>query len=383
MVVVTGASAGVGRATVRAFARQGARIGLLARGQAGLEGAKRDVEALGGEALIVPTDVSDPDQVEQAALAVERAFGPIDIWVNNAFCSVFSPAREMTAADYRRVTEVTYLGFVHGTLAALKRMLPRDRGVIVQVGSALAYRGIPLQSAYCAAKHAIQGFTESVRCELIHDRSNVKISMVQMPALNTPQFTWSKSRMPRKAQPVPPIYQPEVAADAIVWAAHHYRREWFVGGSTAVVITGNKIAPGFGDWYLAQQGYGAQQHDGHDDPDRPNNLYAPVDEDRDFGAHGEFDDRAHAHSYQLWADQRRDWIALAGAVGAAVDAACNGPGKWWRGGLIGLAVGALGAVGLAALSRPDEQERRLEPHPHPDTTTGSTEESPALAAAGR
>jgi NAD(P)-dependent dehydrogenase (short-subunit alcohol dehydrogenase family) len=261
---------------------------------------------LGGEALAVPTDVSDPDQVEQAAATVERRFGPIDVWVNNAFCSVFSPARKMTPADYRRVTEVTYLGFVHGTLAALKRMLPRDRGIIVQVGSALAYRGIPLQSAYCAAKRATQGFTESVRCELIHDGSNVKITMVQMPALNTPQFTWSKSRMPRRAQPVPPIYQPEVAADAIVWAAQHYRREWCVGGSTAVVITGNKMAPGFGDWYLAQQGYGAQQHDGHEDPNRPNNLYEPVDDDRDFGAHGEFDDRAHAHSCQLWADQRRD-----------------------------------------------------------------------------
>jgi NAD(P)-dependent dehydrogenase (short-subunit alcohol dehydrogenase family) len=216
VVVVTGASAGVGRATAQAFARQGAHIGLVARGRAGLEGARRDVEALGGRALAVPADVADPDRVEAAADAVEREYGPIDVWVNNAFCSVFSPVKQMTPADYRRVTEVTYLGFVHGTLAALRRMLPRDRGAIVQVGSALAYRGIPLQSAYCAAKHAIQGFTESLRCELIHDKSNVKITMVQMPALNTPQFTWSKSRMPRKAQPVPPIYQPEVADDAIV-----------------------------------------------------------------------------------------------------------------------------------------------------------------------
>jgi NAD(P)-dependent dehydrogenase (short-subunit alcohol dehydrogenase family) len=357
VVVVTGASAGVGRATVCAFAKQGALIGLLARGRAGLEGAQRDVEALGGEALAVPTDVADPEQVERAAAAVEARFGPIDVWVNDAFCSVFSPVRAMTPADYRRVTEVTYLGFVHGTLAALKRMLPRDRGIIVQVGSALAYRGIPLQSAYCAAKHAIQGFTESVRCELIHDRSNVKITMVQMPALNTPQFTWSKSRMPRKAQPVPPIYQPEVAGDAIVWAAHHYRREWYVGGSTAVVITGNKIAPGFGDWYLAQQGYGAQQHDGADDPNRPNNLYAPVDAERDFGAHGEFDDRAHPHSYQLWADQRRDWIALAGAVGAAWDAVRHGPSKCWRGGLIGLSLGLLGALGAAALAHRADARR--------------------------
>jgi NAD(P)-dependent dehydrogenase (short-subunit alcohol dehydrogenase family) len=353
IVVVTGASAGVGRATVQAFARQGARIGLVARGRAGLEGARHDVEALGGEALALPTDVADPDQVERAAAAVENTWGPIDIWVNDAFCSVFSPAKQMTPADYKRVTEVTYLGFVHGTLAALKRMLPRDHGVIVQVGSALAYRGIPLQSAYCAAKHAIQGFTESVRCELIHDRSNVKITMVKMPALNTPQFTWSKSRMPRKAQPVPPIFQPEVAADAIVWASHHYRREWFVGGSTAVVITGNKIAPGYGDHYLAKNGYESQMHDGQEDPNRPNNLYKPVDEDRDFGAHGEFDDRSLSHSYQLWLDQRRDWIAVAGVVGGLCAALRGGPGKFWRSGLIGLAAGALGAVGLAALARPD------------------------------
>jgi NAD(P)-dependent dehydrogenase (short-subunit alcohol dehydrogenase family) len=305
---------------------------------------------------------------------VERELGPIDVWVNNAFCSVFSPVKLMEAADYRRVTEVTYLGFVHGTLAALRRMLPRDRGIIVQVGSALAYRGIPLQSAYCAAKHAIQGFTESVRCELIHDKSNVKITMVQMPALNTPQFTWSKSRMPRKAQPVPPIYQPEVAADAVVWAAHHYRREWFVGGSTAVVITGNKIAPGFGDWYLAQQGYDAQQHYGPEDPNRPNNLYEPVDRDRDYGAHGKFDDCSHAHSYQLWADQRRDWIALAGLAGGLCDAVRNGAGKFWRGGLLGLSLGALGVIGLAALSGRDRV--RLPAQPAPDGGT------PAVPAPG-
>jgi NAD(P)-dependent dehydrogenase (short-subunit alcohol dehydrogenase family) len=361
VVVVTGASAGVGRATVRAFARQGAHIGLLARGWAGLEGAQRDVEALGGRALIVPTDVSDPEQVEFAATVVESAFGPIDVWVNDAMCSVFSPAKEMTAADYKRVTEVTYLGFVYGTLAALRRMLPRDRGIIVQVGSALAYRGIPLQSAYCGAKHAIQGFTESMRCELLHDRNNVKITMVQMPALNTPQFDWVKSRLPRKPQPVPPIYQPEVAADAIVHAAHHYRREWYVGGSTAVVIPGNKIAPGFGDWYLAQQGYGAQQYNGQVDPNRQHNLYEPVDDTRDHGAHGDFDKRAHDHSLQLWADQRRGWIALAGLAGAAYDAACNGPEKFWRGGLLGLSLGALGAFGLAALSQARKSERVPEP----------------------
>lgn len=351
VVVVTGASAGVGRATVQAFARRGAHIGLLARGRAGLEGARHDVEQLGGRALTLQVDVSKADQVEQAAESVEREFGPIDIWVNDAMCSVFSPVKEMTPDDFKRVTEVTYLGFVYGTLAALKRMLPRDRGTIVQVGSALAYRGIPLQSAYCGGKHAIQGFTESLRCELIHDKSNVKITMVQMPALNTPQFNWVKSRLPRKPQPVPPIYQPEVAAEAIVHAAHHYRREWFVGGSTVVAIQGNKIAPGFGDWYLAKQGYGAQQYDGHADPNRPDNLNEPVDEHVDHGAHGVFDRRSHDSSLQLFADQRREWIALAGLAGGAYDALHHGLGKCWRGGLIGLSLGALGVAGLAAVSR--------------------------------
>src|SRR3954467_12287699 len=224
VVVVTGASAGVGRATVRAFARQGARIGLVARGRAGLEGAKRDVEQLGGEALVLPADVSDADALEHVAAQVEEKLGRIDVWVNNAMCSVFSPIKEMTPAEFKRVTEVTYLGFVYGSLAALKRMLPRDRGVIVQVGSALAYRGIPLQSAYCAAKHAIQGFCDSLRSELLHDKSNVRVVMVQMPAMNTPQFDWVKSRLPRKAQPVPPIFQPEVAADAVLYATHSNRR---------------------------------------------------------------------------------------------------------------------------------------------------------------
>jgi NAD(P)-dependent dehydrogenase (short-subunit alcohol dehydrogenase family) len=311
VVVITGASAGVGRATARAFARHGARIGLLARGRDGLDGARRDVEAAGGKALVLPTDVADADQVEAAAAAVEERFGPIDVWVNNAMVSVFSPAKEMMPAEYKRVTEVTYLGCVYGTLAALKRMLPRDRGVIVQVGSALAYRGIPLQSAYCGAKHAIQGFTESVRCELIHDGSQVRITMVQMPALNTPQFSWVKSRLPRKPQPVPPIYQPEVAADAVVYAARHDRREWYVGESTALTIAANKVAPGFGDWYLARQGYDAQQYDGPADPARPNNLYEPVP--GDHGAHGDFDSRASATSVQFWLTRHRDWLMLAGA----------------------------------------------------------------------
>jgi NAD(P)-dependent dehydrogenase (short-subunit alcohol dehydrogenase family) len=314
VVVVTGASAGVGRATVRAFARRGACIGLLARGQNGLQAARREVEELGGRALVVPIDVADLDQVEAAAGAVEEAFGPIDVWVNNAMVSVFSPVKEMMPAEYKRVTEVTYLGYVYGSLAALRRMLPRDRGMIVQVGSALAYRGIPLQSAYCAAKHAIQGFTESLRCELMHDGSNVRVTMVQLPALNTPQFGWVKSRLPRKAQPVPQIFQPEVAADAIVHAAHNDRREWYVGWSTVQAIVGNKVVPALGDWYLARTGYEAQQHDGPADPNRPHNLWEPLP--GDYGAHGDFDDRAHDSSLQLWATKNRDWLLLAG-VGVA------------------------------------------------------------------
>jgi NAD(P)-dependent dehydrogenase (short-subunit alcohol dehydrogenase family) len=313
VVVITGASAGVGRATVQRFARDGAHIGLLARGHAGLEGARRDVEAAGGRALVLPTDVADPKQVETAAAAVEKEFGAIDIWVNDAMASVFSPFKEMTADEFKRVTEVTYLGFVYGTMAALKRMLSRDRGTIVQVGSALAYRGIPLQSAYCGAKHAIQGFTESVRCELLHDQSNVWITMVQMPALNTPQFDWVKSRLPRKPQPVPPIFQPEVAAEAIYYAAHHRRRQIYVGWSTVVAIQGNKILPGIGDEYLARTGFDSQQYDGTADANRPNNIWQPVDEDRDFGAHGDFDARAHSSSVELWTDLHRDWLLLAGA----------------------------------------------------------------------
>lgn len=309
VVVITGASAGVGRATAQAFARQGAHIGLLARGQERLEDTKKEVEDLGGQALVLPVDVAEAEQVQAAADQIEAAFGPIDIWVNNAMTSVFSPFMQMTAVEFKRVTEVTYLGYVYGTMAALRTMVPRDKGVIVQVGSALAYRGIPLQSAYCGAKHAIEGFTESVRAELLHDNSQIHLTMVQMPALNTPQFRWVKSRLPHKAQPVPPIYQPEVAADAIVWAAHHNRRELTVGFNNAVLLWGNKFFPGLGDKYLAETGYQSQQMDEPRDPDRPHNLWEPVP--GHHAAHGQFDARAKESSWQLQLNKHLREIGLA------------------------------------------------------------------------
>ncbi len=314
IVVVTGASAGVGRATAIEFAKRGAKLALLARGRAGLEGARRDVEAAGGTALVIPTDVADADAVEAAAGRVERDLGPIDVWVNGAMASVFSPVGEMTPADFKRVTEVTYLGVVNGTLAALKRMLPRDRGRVVQVGSALAYRGIPLQAAYCGAKHAVQGFCDSLRSELLHDGSKVTVGMVQLPAVNTPQFSWVKSRLPNMAQPVPPIYQPEVPARAIVYAADTGSREVFVGLPSVITIWGNKLLPGLGDVYLARTGYQSQQTDQKRDPDAPNNLYKPVDDGRDYGVRGPFDGRARPHSPQLWATEHRN--LLLGAAGA-------------------------------------------------------------------
>ena len=315
VVVITGASAGVGRATARNFARHGARIALLARGTDGLEAAQREVQELGGTAIVIPVDVANAEQVEAAAARVEIDLGKIDIWINNAMTSVFSPIKEMTPEEFRRVTEVTYLGCVYGTLAALKRMLPRDRGVIVQVGSALAYRGIPLQSAYCAAKHAVQGFCDSLRCELLHDQSCVRLTMVQLPALNTPQFGWVKSRLPRKAQPVPPIFQPEVAAEAIYFAAHNPRREFYVGAPSVGVIVANKFVPGLLDHYLARSGYDSQQYDGAEDPNRPNNLWQPVP--GDHGAHGAFDARARSWSPQLWTSEHRTLVALA-AIGLGI-----------------------------------------------------------------
>jgi NAD(P)-dependent dehydrogenase (short-subunit alcohol dehydrogenase family) len=314
VVVITGASAGVGRAAARRFAAKKARIGLLARGREGLQAAAREVEEFGGEALVLPADVADPGRVEEAAAAVESRFGPIDVWVNNAMVSVFSPIRQMTPEEFKRVTEVTYLGAVYGTLCALKRMLARDQGVIIQVGSALAYRGIPLQSAYCGAKHAIEGFTDSLRCELLHDGSRVRVAMIQMPALNTPQFSWVKSRLPRKPQPVPPIFQPELAAEAILWAAHHDRREIYVGWPAVKAIVGNKLAPGLADRYLARNGYEAQQTDEPVDPGRRDNLWEPVPEDR--GAHGAFDHRSRTWSAQFWATKHRRWLAWTGVAGA-------------------------------------------------------------------
>ena len=315
VVVITGASAGLGRAAAQEFARHGAKVGLLARGIDGLQGAQREIESLGGSPLVIPTDVADAAAVERAAAQVEEELGPIDIWVNNAMTSVFSPVKEMEAEEYKRVTEVTYLGVVYGTMAALRRMLPRNCGTIVQVGSALVYRSIPLQSAYCGAKHAIAGFTDSLRCELIHDKSRVHITMVQMPALNTPQFGWVKSRLKYKAQPVPPIFQPEVGARAIYWAAHHRRREIYAGWPTVEAIFGNKIAPGILDRYLARNGFASQQTSEPEDPNRPNNLWEPVK--GDHGAHGSFDGRAHPFSWELRADLGRRWIG-AGLVTAAV-----------------------------------------------------------------
>ncbi|MGE0592157.1 MAG: SDR family oxidoreductase [Vicinamibacterales bacterium] len=322
-VMITGASAGVGRATSIAFARRGARIGLLARGRAGLEAARRDVEAAGGHALMLEADVASAADVEAAATALEEAFGPIDIWVNNAMASVFSPVASMTADEYARVTAVTYLGVVHGTLSALRRMRPRNRGAIVQVGSALAYRGIPLQSAYCGAKHAVQGFCDSLRCELLHDKSGVRLTMVQLPALNTPQFNWVKSRLHGRAQPVPPIFSPEVAASAIVWASGQDRREVMVGWPSVQAIVGNKIAPGVADWYLSRHGYEAQQTSEPEDEARPHNLWAPVDAEQDFGIEGRFSARARGFSAQLWLTRHRAAVAavavaLTGGLAALV-----------------------------------------------------------------
>jgi NAD(P)-dependent dehydrogenase (short-subunit alcohol dehydrogenase family) len=327
-IVITGASAGIARATARRYGQRGANVGLIARGKAGLDGAVRDVEEAGGKALAVSADVADYEQVEAAARQVEEFFGPIDVWINVAFSSVFAPFAEVSAAEFRRVTEVSYLGFVHGTMVALDRMTARDRGAVVQVGSALGARSIPLQSAYCGAKHAINGFTSSLRCELLHERSGIHVTVVQMPAVNTPQFSWVRSRLPNHPQPVPPIYQPEVAARAVVFAADHPRRkQYWVGASTVATILANRIVPALLDRYLARTGYASQQTGEHAVPGRPDNLWAPVDRPagHDHGAHGGFDDRSHDRSPQLWMSQHARLVTGL-AVGSVTLGGCLAAG---------------------------------------------------------
>lgn len=341
VVVVTGASGGIGRATAQAFGARGAKVALVARGEAGLAGAVKDVEAGGGQALAIPTDVADHDAVDAAADQAEEAFGPIDVWVNVAFTSVFARFTDIRPEEYKRVTEVNYLGYIYATMAALKRMLPRDSGTIVQVGSTLAYRGIPLQTAYCGSKHAIQGFHEALRCELLHDRSNVAVTMVQMPAVNTPQFDWVLSRLPKHAQPVPPIYQPELAARGVLYAADHpRRREYWVGESTMVTLAANAIIPGVLDRYLARTGFKSQQTDEPPkDPESPANLWEPADgpDGTDYTAHGSFDDRAWDQSLQLWASHHHRLLFAAAGTVAALGAGAMGTTTallarhWYRG----------------------------------------------------
>jgi short-subunit dehydrogenase len=315
VVVVTGASGGVGRAVAHAFAKRGACVGLLARGEKGLHDAQQEVHELGGKALVLPIDVAQPREVEAAAEAVEARFGPIDTWVNDAMATVFARFVDTSPEEFKRATEVTYLGTVYGTMAALRRMTDRDRGTIIQVGSALSYRSIPLQSAYCGAKFGIRGFTDSIRSELLHDRSKVHITMVQLPGVNTTQFNWCRSKLPRHPQPVPPVYQPEIPAEAVYWSAHHRRRELRVGYSAVEAILGSKVAPGLADRYLARTAFSGQQiTDMPVAADRPNNLFSPVE---DLAAtHGIFDNRAKSRSPQLWANTHRALLAGA-AVGAA------------------------------------------------------------------
>jgi short-subunit dehydrogenase len=322
VVVITGASAGVGRAAARAFGARGDRVALIARGEAGLRAAAEEVRAAGGQALVLPCDVSDAEAVEAAAAQVEEQLGPIDVWVNNAMTAVLAEVADTPAEEFRRVTEVTYLGSVHGAQAALRRMLPRDRGAIVQVGSALAFRGIPLQATYCGAKHAIEGFCESLRTELMHRKSGVRLAVVHLPGMNTTQFSWVRARTARHPQPVPPIYQPEVAADVIVWAAHHRRKRIWVGYPTVQTIVGNRLAAWVADRYLARTGFDSQQTDQPLPPDRPDYLFAPLDGETDHGLHGEWGDQAVTRSTQVWLNLHRGTVAAAvaavGVTGAVV-----------------------------------------------------------------
>jgi short-subunit dehydrogenase len=319
VVVITGGSAGVGRATSRLFARLGADVGLIARDQNRLEATREEVEQHGRRACAIVADVASAQAIEAAAGEIEATLGPITVWVNNAMASVFSPIKELHADEIRRVTEVTYLGVVHGTLAALRRMLPRDRGVIVQVGSTLAYRAIPLQAPYCAAKHAVRGFTDSLRCELIHDHSGVHITMVHLPALDTPQFDWVLNRLPGRPKPLPPIFAPELAAEAIVWAARHRRREVYVGASVAAAIHANKIAPRVLDRYLAHTAYDGQHTAEAAEPNRPFNLWKPVAGHQ--AAHGRFGSYAQRRSVQYWWTTHRATILSAAAISTAFWAA--------------------------------------------------------------
>jgi short-subunit dehydrogenase len=317
VVVVTGAAAGVGRATAVEFGRLGASVGLMARDGDLLEQAAEEIRRFGGQALVLPTDVSDATQVQSAAMQVEQKLGPIDIWVNDAMVTVFSKFVDISPEEFKRVTEVTYLGAVWGTMTALKCMMPRNKGCIVQVGSALAYRSIPLQSAYCGAKAAIRGFTDSLRTELLHNHSKIHLTMVQLPAVNTPQFAWCRTHMPRKPQPVPPIFDPGVPARAIVWAAHQRRREVYLGLPTVIAIEANKIIPGLLDRYLARTGFASQQTSQRVAPHRPDNLFEPVH--GDFKARGSFDDRAWHSSVQFWLTRHRmlAGLLLSGLLGYA------------------------------------------------------------------
>jgi short-subunit dehydrogenase len=317
IAVVTGGTAGVGRAVARRLAAEGMDVAVLARGWDRLDATADELRRLGVRALAIEVDIADDAAVDEAAAEIERELGPIDVWINNAMATLFAPVREIEPAEFRRATEVTYLGAVWGTMAALRRMLPRDRGTIVQVGSALAYRGIPLQSPYCGAKHAVQGFTESLRTELLHDGSNVHVTMVQLPAHNTPQFSWGRTKMPRQPQPVPPIFQPEVAAEAVVYAVRHRRREILVAWPTVKAVLGNRIAPGYVDRYLAKHGFDDQQTGDPVDADRADNLFEPVP--GEFAAHGQFDAQSKSGSAFLWATLHRR--ALAAAAGAGVAAA--------------------------------------------------------------
>lgn len=308
-VVITGASAGIGRATARAFGKRGCRVALLARGLDGLEEARQEVEKAGGSALVVATDIADYAQVEAAAERIERELGPIDVWINNAMATIYCPFDQIGAEDFERATRVTYLGAVWGTMVALKRMKQRDRGCIIQVGSALAYRSIPLQAPYCAAKSALRGFTDSLRCELIHDNSNVYITMVQLSAINTPQFDWGKTCLDKQAQPLAPIFQPEIAAEAIVWAAQHRRRELWVGFPAVKAILAQRVVPGLLDRLLARRAWAGQYSERPLPPDRQDNLHAPVA--GNFGAHGRFDDRSKSWSWQFWFTIHRRAVATA------------------------------------------------------------------------